>query len=211
MYYEGEKMTVKEVLKVCADFISAPEDKEKVAAYDDMCQKLTVRSYLTMQEKVIALVRIVIDSDKDYDVPASFFTAGVEMACLFDGLISYTNLEQDLSIEEKNYENYDLLYQSGFADYVLGFCQKDYNRLVCMMERTFSFENLMELTSSIKEMDVGALDNLTNELRNCKKDLDPEILRDLADILRYNDSNLSRLKEVLGTESLDKVLGKKDE
>ena len=204
-------MTVKEVLKVCADFISAPEDKEKVAAYDDMCQKLTVRSYLTMQEKVIALVRIVIDSDKDYDVPASFFTAGVEMACLFDGLISYTNLEQDLSIEEKNYENYDLLYQSGFADYVLGFCQKDYNRLVCMMERTFSFENLMELTSSIKEMDVGALDNLTNELRNCKKDLDPEILRDLADILRYNDSNLSRLKEVLGTESLDKVLGKKDE
>lgn len=204
-------MTVKEVLKVCADFISAPEDKEKVATYDDMCQKLTVRSYLTMQEKVIALVRIVIDSDKDYDVPASFFTAGVEMACLFDGLISYTNLEQDLSIEEKNYENYDLLYQSGFADYVLGFCQKDYDRLVCMMERTVSFENLMELTSSIKEMDVGALENLTNELRNCKKDLDPEILRDMADILRYNDSNLSRLKEVLGTESLDKVLGKKDE
>lgn len=203
-------MTVKEVLKVCADFISAPEDKEKIAAYDKMCQGLTVRSYLTMQEKVIALVRIVIDSDKDYDVPASFFTAGVEMACLFDGLISYTNLEQDLSIDEKNYENYDLLYQSGFADYVLGFCQKDYDRLVRMMERTFSFENLMELTNSIKEMDVGALDNLTNELRNCKKDLNPEILRDMADILRYNDSNLSKLKEVLGTESLDKVLGKED-
>lgn len=203
-------MTVKEVLKVCADFISAPEDKEKISAYDKMCQGLTVRSYLTMQEKVIALVRIVIDSDKDYDVPASFFTAGVEMACLFDGLISYTNLEQDLSIDEKNYENYDLLYQSGFADYVLGFCQKDYDRLVRMMERTFSFENLMELTNSIKEMDVGALDNLTNELRNCKKDLNPEILRDMADILRYNDSNLSKLKEVLGTESLDKVLGKED-
>ena len=88
-----------------------------------------------MQEKVITIVRIVLDSDKDYDIPATFFMAGVEIASLFDGLISYTNLEQNLTIDDKNYENYDLLYQSGFADYILQFCQRDYDRLVHMIER----------------------------------------------------------------------------
>ena len=198
-------MTLQEVLKVCADFISAPEDKEKVAAYNDMCQNLVIKSYMPMQEKVIAIVRIVLDSDKDYDMPATFFMAGVEIASLFDGLISYTNLEQNLTIDDKNYENYDLLYQSGFADYILQFCQRDYDRLVHMIERTMSFENLNELTSSMREMNVGALEGLTNELRNCKKDLDPEVLRNMADILRYNDPNLGRLKEVLETDAYDKA------
>lgn len=201
-------MTLKEVLKVCADFISAPEDKEKVAAYNDMCQNLVIKSYMPMQEKVITIVRIVLDSDKDYDMPATFFMAGVEIASLFDGLISYTNLEQNLTIDDKNYENYDLLYQSGFADYILQFCQRDYDRLVHMIERTMSFENLNELTSSMREMNVGALEGLTNELRNCKKDLDPEVLRNMADILRYNDPNLGRLKEVLETDAYDKAENK---
>lgn len=201
-------MTLQEVLKVCADFISAPEDKEKVAAYNDMCQNLVIKSYMPMQEKVIAIVRIVLDSDKDYDMPATFFMAGVEIASLFDGLISYTNLEQNLTIDDKNYENYDLLYQSGFADYILQFCQRDYDRLIHMIERTMSFENLNELTSSMREMNVGALEGLTNELRNCKKDLDPEVLRNMADILRYNDPNLGRLKEVLETDAYDKAENK---
>lgn len=201
-------MTLQEVLKVCADFISAPEDKEKVAAYNDMCQNLVIKSYMPMQEKVIAIVRIVLDSDKDYEMPATFFMAGVEIASLFDGLISYTNLEQNLTIDDKNYENYDLLYQSGFADYILQFCQRDYDRLVHMIERTMSFENLNELTSSMREMNVGALEGLTNELRNCKKDLDPEVLRNMADILRYNDPNLGRLKEVLETDAYDKAENK---
>lgn len=198
-------MTLQEVLKVCADFISAPEDAKKVTAYNDMCQNLVIKSYMPMQEKVIAIVRIVLDSDKDYDMPATFFMAGVEIASLFDGLISYTNLEQNLTIDDKNYENYDLLYQSGFADYILQFCQRDYDRLVHMIERTMSFENLNELTSSMREMNVGALEGLTNELRNCKKDLDPEVLRNMADILRYNDPNLGRLKEVLETDAYDKA------
>lgn len=201
-------MTLKEVLKVCADFISAPEDTEKVAAYNDMCQNLVIKSYMPMQEKVIAIVRIILDSDKDYEMPATFFMAGVEIASLFDGLISYTNLEQNLTIDDKNYENYDLLYQSGFADYILQFCQKDYDRLIHMIERTMSFENLNELTSSMREMNVGALEGLTNELRNCKKDLDPEVLRNMADILRYNDPNLGRLKEVLETDAYDKAENK---
>ena len=85
-------MKLQEILKVCKDFIDSPEDEKTLSAYNTMLQELKVRAYLPMQEKVIALVRMIIDSDKDFDVPAAFFTAGLEIACLFDGLLSYVNI-----------------------------------------------------------------------------------------------------------------------
>ena len=105
-------MKLQEILKVCEDFVSSPEDKEVLESYNKMLQELTIKTYMPMQEKVIALVRMTIDSDKDRDIDESFFTAGVELAACFDGLLSYiTNLEQEVNLEIKNYENYDLIYQ----------------------------------------------------------------------------------------------------
>ena len=76
-------MTLQEVLDICNAFIEDSENKEKVEAYNNMLNSLTIRSYLPIQEKIIALVRTVIDSDKDIDVPESMFTAGIEISCLF--------------------------------------------------------------------------------------------------------------------------------
>ena len=150
-------MTFQEVLDICNAFIEDSENKEKVEAYNNMLNSLTIRSYLPMQEKVIALVRTVIDSDKDIDVPESMFTAGIEISCLFNGLLSYTNIDKPTNIDVKNYENYDTIYQSGLADYILDFCGKDYERLVRMLERTMSFENLTDLIKSIQAIDLKEL------------------------------------------------------
>lgn len=204
-------MKLKEILVVCDSFIKAPEDETALKAYNDMLQGLTIRTYLPMQEKVIALVRMIIDGDKDLDVPASMFTASLEIACLFDGLLSYVNIEPEVDIEIKNYENYDLLYQSGFADYVLGFCEKDYERLVHMMERTFSFQNLTELTDSMRELDTGKLVELKGAIQDAIKSADPEMVKNLADIMRSNDPNLERLKRRIDENAVDEAFAKKKE
>lgn len=204
-------MKLKEILVVCDNFIKAPEDETVFKAYNDMLQGLTIRTYLPMQEKVIALVRMIIDGDKDLDVPASMFTASLEIACLFDGLLSYVNIEPEVDIEIKNYENYDLLYQSGFADYVLGFCEKDYERLVRMMERTFSFQNLTELTDSMRELDTGKLVELKVAIQDAIKSADPEMVKNLADIMRSNDPNLERLKRQIDENAVDEAFAKRKE
>lgn len=204
-------MKLKEILAVCDSFIKAPEDETALKAYNDMLQGLTIRTYLPMQEKVIALVRMIIDGDKDLDVPASMFTASLEIACLFDGLLSYVNIEPEVDIEIKNYENYDLLYQSGFADYVLEFCEKDYERLVRMMERTFSFQNLTELTDSMRELDTGKLVELKSAIQDAIKSADPEMVKNLADIMRSNDPNLERLKRQIDENAIDEAFAKKKE
>lgn len=204
-------MKLKEVLAVCDKFIKAPEDETTLKEYNDMLQRLTIRAYLPMQEKVVALVRMIIDGDKDLDVPASMFTASLEIACLFDGLLSYVNIEPEVDIEIKNYENYDLLYQSGFADYVLGFCENDYERLVRMMERTFSFQNLTELTDSMRELDTGKLVELKVAIQDAIKSADPEMVKNLADIMRSNDPNLERLKRQIDENAVDEAFKKKEE
>lgn len=202
-------MKLQEILDICDTFTKHPEDEMAVKAYNDMLQNLVIRAYLPMQEKVVALVRMVMDSDKDIDVPEAFFTAGLEIACCFDGLLSYVNIEPEVNPDIKSYENYDLIYQSGLADYILEYCGKDYERLVRMMERTLSYENLTDLVQSMREMDTGSLRELVNTLRNMKDEIDPEVIKNIADIARMNDPALNNLKDAIDNESVDEAFEEK--
>ena len=202
-------MKLQEILDICDQFTKHPEDETVVKAYNDMLQNLVIRAYLPMQEKVVALVRMVMDSDKDIDVPEAFFTAGLEIACCFDGLLSYVNIEPEVNPDIKSYENYDLIYQSGLADYILEYCGKDYERLVRMMERTLSYENLTDLVQSMREMDTGSLRELVNNLRNMKDEIDPEVIKNIADIARMNDPALNDLKDTIDNEAVDKAFEEK--
>lgn len=204
-------MKLQEILDICDQFTKHPEDETAVKAYNDMLRNLVIRAYLPMQEKVVALVRMVMDSDKDIDVPEAFFTAGLEIACCFDGLLSYVNIEPEVNPDIKSYENYDLIYQSGLADYILEYCGKDYERLVRMMERTLSYENLTDLVQSMREMDTGSLRELVNTLRNMKDEIDPEVIKNIADIARMNDPALNDLKDTIDNEAVDKAFEKKTE
>lgn len=204
-------MKLQEILDICDLFTKHPEDEAAVKAYNDMLQNLVIRAYLPMQEKVVALVRMVMDSDKDIDVPEAFFTAGLEIACCFDGLLSYVNIEPEVNPDIKSYENYDLIYQSGLADYILEYCGKDYERLVRMMERTLSYENLTDLVQSMREMDTGSLRELVNTLRNMKDEIDPEVIKNIADIARMNDPALNDLKDTIDNEAVDKAFEEKTE
>ena len=204
-------MKLQEILDVCDAFIKNPEDEATVKAYNDMLQGLVIRAYLPMQDKVVALVRMIIDSDKDIDVPETLFTAGLETASCYDGPLSYVKNEPEVNIEIKNYENYDLIYQSGLADYILEFCGKDYDRLVRMMERTLSYQNLMELVQSIREVDVGGFSEFTEKIRGMKDEIDPEVIKNIADIARMNDPALNNLRDAIDNEAVDKAFEKNTE
>lgn len=204
-------MKLKEILNVCDAFVKNPEDEATVKAYNNMLKGLVIRAYLPMQEKVIALVRMIMDSDKDIDVPETFFTAGLEIACCFDGLLSYVNIDPEVNLEIKNYENYDLIYQSGLADYILEYCGKDYERLVRMMERTLSYQNLTELIQSIREINVGGLSEAAEKIREIKDEIDPEVIRNIADIARMNNPALNNLKDTIDNEAVDKAFEEKTE
>ena len=80
-----------------------------------------------------------------------------------------------------------------------------------MMERTLSYQNLMELIQSIREVDVGGLSEVTEKIRGMKDEIDPEVIKNIADIARMNDPALNNLKDTIDNEAVDKAFEKKTE
>lgn len=204
-------MGLKDIIRICKDFIEDSENEKTVKEYNDLLNSIIVKSYMPMQEKVVALVRMLMDNEREIDVESSFFTAGLELACCFDGLLAYTNIDPEVDISIKNYENYDIIYQSGLADYILQYCEKDYERLVKMMERTLSFENLREMINSLSSMDSGMLREVVNALKGVKKDLDSETIKNIADIMRLDDPLLTQIKETIVDSALQDLEQKEKE
>ena len=77
------------------------------------------------------------------------------------------------------------------------------------MERTLSYQNLMELVQSIREVDVGSLSEVTEKIRGMKDEIDPEIIKNIADIARMNDPALNNLKDTIDNEAVDKAFEEK--
>lgn len=204
-------MGLKDIIRICKDFIEDSENEKTVKEYNDLLNSIIVKSYMPIQEKVVALVRMLMDNEREIDVESSFFTAGLELACCFDGLLAYTNIDPEVDISIKNYENYDIIYQSGLADYILQYCEKDYERLVKMMERTLSFENLREMINSLSSMDSGMLREVVNALKGVKKDLDSETIKNIADIMRLDDPLLTQIKETIVDSALQDLEQKEKE
>lgn len=199
-----DKIQFEEVLRVCSDFVYNPS-KENTSKLDDLKRKLVIRAYLPAEEKMVTLYKVVTDADKSMDLASSAFTMGLELALCFDGLLAYTNIDTNIIKEAKIYETYDLLYQTGLADYILQYCEKDYNRLVRLMERTVSYENLLELMDSVGKVQPETIKEAMEEFKKFREGATPEMLHDMADILRFNDPTLYRLKDRVVDDTLEQL------
>ena len=69
----------------------------------------------------------------------------------------------------------------------------------------------MELVQSRREVDVGGLSEVTEKIRGMKDEIDPEIIKNIADIARMNDPALNNLKDTIDNEAVDKAFEKKTE
>lgn len=202
-----EKIEFQKVIKICNDFIN-DASAVNLKTLEDLKAQLVIHTYLPMQEKVICLYKVTIDADKSMEVAASAFTAGLEMALCFDGLLAYTNIDINIPKEWKIYESYDAIYQSGLADYILQYCEKDYSRLTNLMERTISYENLRELMDSLSAIQPQAMNDMLEEFKRFRENATPEMLHDMAAIMQFNDPTLYNLKERLidgVTDQLERI------
>lgn len=199
-----EKIEFQEVIKICTNFIQSPTE-ENATKLEELKSQLIIRAYMPMQDKVVSLYKVTIDADKSLDLASSVFTAGLELALLFDGLLAYTNIDINIPKEWKIYESYDAIYQSGLADYILQYCERDYNRLCQLMERTISYENLRELMNSMSAIQPEAIEAMLAEFKQFRESATPEMLHDMADIMRFNDPNLYHIKESVIDSAADQL------
>lgn len=198
-------INITEVLQICGDVVKDPTSKQANEALKGLQKRLEVRTYLPMAQKASVLFRATMDSDRPYDDNYAIFTMAMEVAMVFDGLLAYTNIEPVWDNTIKNYDSYDILEQSGFIDYVLQFCERDYNKLARLFERTVSVAHLMSLFEVLENVDGESVKALTTAINKFTNEADGQLVKDVADIMRYNDPELHQLKEDVVEEVIDKI------
>ena len=114
----------------------------------------------------------------------------------FNGLFAYiVNIDYNIEDQLKDEIYYDVFWASGVADYILSFCEKDYERLRDMIRMMISFENLKELLEEISKYTPESIDKLTESFKSFTLKANSDVIRNLADIARNNDPILTGVKE----------------
>jgi hypothetical protein len=119
----------------------------------------------------------------------------LELSLTFNGLLAYTNINPDIVNNYKNEIMYDILWMSGFCDFILERCQRDFERLEKQVYSMISFDNLRLLLDSLAQLDVGNIEELTREFKEFTFKANPETIKDLAEISRFNDPFVKDFKE----------------
>lgn len=199
------KIQIQVAIRAMQEYLKNPADAGAVKSFEELKRSLVIRDYLTAAEKNIVLFRILMDADRDINSTSSTFAMAMDLGCVFDGLLSYTNIDSTIPQEWKTYELYDMFHMSGLVDYILQYCRKDYERLVALVDRTVSFEHLTQLIDVVRKLDNKELKQTLAEFRALQEDMDPNLIRDISDIVRYNDPSLYVLKTKLVDEAMEQL------
>ena len=199
---ENKTFQIYEILAAAAEWLNDPENEEKVKKIEDIKSSLIIRAYMPLEQKEILMRKALIDIRGDEEIMP--YTASIlyEIALVFDCLLGYVvNLDADIDNLYKDASFYDILQLSGIIDYILSFCEKDYESLRKMADRMISFDNLKELSKNIELTSPEQINELTEEFKRFRTDTSPEVLKRIGQIMASNDPLLNNIKNNIEGEA----------
>ena len=199
---EDKIFQIYEILAAAAEWLNDPENEEKAKAFEEIKTALVIRDYMPLGQKELVMRKALIDMRSDEQVLP--YTASVlyEIALLFDCLLAYVvNLDANIDSIYKDASFYDILKLSGIIDYILSFCEKDYDSLRQMADRMISFDNLKELTKNIELASPEQVQRLTDEFKRFTTETTPEVLKHMGEIMAANDPLLTNIKKNIEDEA----------
>lgn len=186
--------TIGEILAICANMLTEPENEEYTKAYDEMLKDLVIRAYMPIEQKELILRKALIDI-RTIDDESYHFTTGLEIAKLFDILLAYVvNLDNNIESLWKDYEFYDILWVAGVPDYILQFAGADYARCEKMMDSTLSFDNIKQLLQEIKDTSPEEIAKLTQAFDRFALNTNPDVLKALGNMMANEDPLVNEIK-----------------
>ena len=209
-----ENIDILDLFDALSIFVSDPSNKEAMGKVEDFKQKLIIRNFLPLAQKEAVVLKTLYDI-KAVDTEAQHFVSALEVSLTFNALMAYVvNIDYDIEQTLKDEIFYDVFWVSGLGDYILGFCEKDFNRVKDMVQTMVSFENLKELLEEISKMTPDSIDRFTSAFKNFSLESNSEIIRNLADIARHQDPLLTKVKDSVvegAWREIDKAQKEKEE
>lgn len=192
---EEKQYKIQDVLTIAAEWLDDANNQEKMDAFEDMKASLVIRDYMPIAQKELLLRKALIDIKMDEEIMP--YTASIlyEIALVFDGLLAYVvNIDPAVDTYFKDAQFYDLLKISGLIDYILSFCENDYNDFCKLAEKMISFDNLSELSKNLELTSPEQIQRLTDEFKQFTTETNPEVLKSLGNIAAANDPLLTNIR-----------------
>lgn len=194
-------IAIVDVLYAAAAFLDDSQNEDKVKAFDDIKQKTIVRSYMPLRRKA-AIVNKILKDISEANADIYDFGSAFEIAMTFDGLLAYTNTDQNINTLFKDYDLYDVLWASGYCDMILEYCAKDYQGLRDMVDRLVSYQNIGELMDALNNIDYDSIADLNQTIDRFNLNVKPEVIHDLATIVANQDEAVQSLNEVINEAAM---------
>ena len=203
---ENEQMnevSLLDLLQACSDFLVSGGAPEASARFDELKQRLQVRTYLPLAMKENALERALLAFNAKSEEATAFGTAK-EVALMFHGLLSYViNLNvSDIDLYQ-NEEVYDCFTASGLFDYIMQFCHFDFYRMEQQYNGMFEYMNVKAMVENLNLASEESVQSLAEEFKQFRLNQTPDVLQYYAKISENNDPLLHTVAEEMKEKALE--------
>ena len=205
-------LKLEELINIAGNFVRGKIGTDEL---DEFGEKMIIRSYIPMIEKVRSLMMLVYKLDSDPLQTSEVRIANVYKVLFFDVLLGLYGMVDVSNDELKTYAAYDLLYPI-FAPFLLQYCEHDFGEYKKMFEDSLNLTRMKELSELMESIDYEKLAEQNKKVEEILTGLkeDKRTLQNLADIFNATDPNLKKTMDIvqknLVEEIFDAANGKKE-
>lgn len=194
------------ILNLCAEFYYN-NDKESYNKIQEIKKQLQIKPYLSLADKGKLVVPILAQAkivDENEVIMAIHIEVGKVIIGLLDGYC--VNLINDLDLTSLQLNIVDLLYQTDLIDYILKFCEKDYNRLCDLVDRSLNFSHIFNILNAFDLLDPKNMDEFNKNIEAINTKITPENVEFLKALLKKGNKDFDHMLDDITTATVDNVL-----
>ncbi len=207
-----EKITLEELIYNASKIVS---DKIKEEELNKLGNKLIIRTYLPILEKMRAMMTLIFDMNNQDVEMEEIRVVSLKKNMFFNVLLGEYAMIDVSNKDLQTYQSYDLLYPI-FAPFILQYCEKDYNEMKEMIRESLNIYAMKDLDSLLNNIDYQSLaesakknEELLEKMKNDKDTL--KEIRELYEALEKSQNNdkametINKLTQLYAVRSNKKV------
>lgn len=202
-------------LKDCIDIVNGfIEGKVSADELEEFGNRMTIRSYIPLLEKMSILMQILIKHNV-----SAVESVEIKMAELYKDIFftvvlgSYGLIKIDAFDVESNslmtYENYDKLFPI-FNQYILTYCKDDYKVFISMLKDCINFNGIMDIVDALGNIDSDKIAENVQINKELIENLgeNKELIKDMKDIILATDGNVTKIAQGIKQVALNETNSK---
>ncbi len=187
-------------LKDCIDIVNGfIEGKVSVDELEEFGNRMTIRSYIPLLEKMSILMNMMLQYEISNVDSLEIKITEFYKFLFFKVVLSsygqiYINEFDKKDVDLMSYENYDKLFPL-FNQYILTYCQDDYNIFVGMLKDCISWSGVVSISENLENIDTNNIDKITEENKKLMDNLkeNSQLVESMKDLLLATDNQTEQI------------------